>query len=236
MTGLTRKVDAEACCYPVRVASLDALLVKVIHSGRGYRHTYALRRNIAYNLQHIEFLDRCLMDLKLSSVLITQTWKTMIIVGCGIIESLLHFLIVARGLRKETEWEEEYVATGNPHKVAGKFIRIDSHVYARLSFPRAVEMTFDSMLKKAESKYLLGSDHSVYAALKRLRPMRNRVHLQEIGGQVDTDWNAFQYDDVSLMAEVIYKVFTSNIFHPSGEERAFFDYLCRYFEGAVSAD
>lgn len=228
MAKLTKVTESGGCWYPVSIAELDGLLIKVIRRGRGYRHTYALRRNIAYNLQHIEFLDRCLEDLKLSSVLVTQTWKTFIVVGCGIIESLLHFLLIARDVHSTIDWELKVIAPGNPKTVDGERIRVDSHIYRRLPSSKLKQMTFDAMLKKAERNKVLGSDHSVYASLKKLRQLRNKVHLQEIGHSTDTDWNAFQRPDVALMAKVVYKVFTSNIFQPSREERGYFAYLRSY--------
>ena len=55
---LVKKTEGAGPWCPVTIDDLDELLIKVIHSGRGYRHSYALRRNIAYNLQHVEYLDR----------------------------------------------------------------------------------------------------------------------------------------------------------------------------------
>ncbi len=226
--SLTKTTESAGPWYPVSIDRLDSLLEKAIYAGRGYRHTYALRRNIAYNLQHIEFLDRCLLDLKLSGVLERQTWKAIIIVGCGITESLLHFLLIANSAHSKTEWELVVIAPGNPKKMDGEIRKVDSHIYRKLPSPKLKEMTFDGMLKKAETRKVLGSSHDLYANLQRLRPLRNKVHLQEIGGAADTDWNAFNEEEVSAMAEVLYKVFTSNIFRPSAEEREYFGYLNRY--------
>jgi hypothetical protein len=56
-----------------------------------------LRRNLAYNLQFIEYLQQTLKELSLSAVLTTQTYKSYLIFAGGIVESLLYFLNVARG-------------------------------------------------------------------------------------------------------------------------------------------
>jgi len=47
-----------------------------------------LQKNIAYSLQHLEFIHRCGEDLNLTSVLWNQNAKTFIIVACSIIEAL----------------------------------------------------------------------------------------------------------------------------------------------------
>lgn len=212
---------------PTSVDRLAALLSNGITAG-GYPNVYALRRNIAYNLQHIEFLDQCLVDLKLTGVLITQTWKTGIIVGCGIIESVLHYLIVTTGNQSTTDWETKQEFTGANKTLEGKVYRIDSVIKEKLDVPKPVPMTFDAMIKKAESKRLLGNDHAVYAKLKRLRSLRNRVHLQEIAEPVDHDWNAFKVLDYKLMMQVLHAVFTGPTFAQSAEERRYFAYLERH--------
>ncbi len=161
--------------------------------------------------------------------MVTQTWKTFIIVGCGVVESLLDFLLVAHSLETTTEWTLVDVYSGNPKKTDdGRWLRIDSHVMEKLPKPVPTAMTFDQILKKAEKKKVLGSDHSIYAALKRLRPLRNRVHLQLINDSTDHDWNAFKIADFRFMAEVIHKVLTSPIFSPSAAEVQYFDYLLPY--------
>ena len=75
MTELVKKDESGAAWYPVSISRLEALLENVVYSGRGYDHSYALRKNLAYNLQYLEFQDRVLQDIKLSSVLWTQNQK-----------------------------------------------------------------------------------------------------------------------------------------------------------------
>lgn len=222
---LTRKHDAEAGWYPVAIHQYETLLENVICRGRGYTHVYALRKNIAYNLQYLEFLYRSLEDLKLSSVIEKQIWKNFIITGCGVIESILHFLLIAKKQQKTTVWELKFVISGQEKVIEGKHLRIDSSVYRKLSSPRNEQMTFDSMIKRAEKKKVLGGDHSIYARLNNLRRLRNRIHLQEIGSPLDTDWNVIGRQDFQIMTSVIKAVMTGSVFQPTAEQKAFFDYL-----------
>lgn len=154
----------------------------------------------------------------------------MVVVGCGIIESLLHYLLIADGSHASTEWELVGVAPGNPKNLDGEKRKVDSHIYRRIDPPRIEEMTFDSMLKKAERRRVLGREHNIYPVLKRLRPLRNKVHLQEIGDVTDTDWNAFNWSEACAMAQVLRRVFRSSVFSPTAEERRYFGYLDRYEE------
>jgi len=109
-----------------------------------------------------------------------------------------------------------------------KRTRIDCHVYKKLTTKKREEMSFDVMIRKAESKKILGSDHSIYAKLQYLRGLRNKVHLHVIDEPTDTDWNAFQHRHLCAMAQVLHYVFTGPIFRPSQQERGYFDYLVKY--------
>ena len=225
---LTKTTEDARTWYPTPIHDLDNLLIKSIHAGRGYRHSRALRSNISYSLQHIEFLHRCTLDIKLSGVLKKQTWKSMIVVGCGIVESLLDFLLVAKNAHSKTEWELVAVAPGNTKTLDGEKRKIDSHIYRKLPAFVPKPMSFDIMIEKAKSKKVLGSNNATYQALQKLRPLRNRVHLQIISSDSDTDWNAFSREDVCLIADVLHSIFTSNIFRPSNDEISYFDFLLEY--------
>lgn len=219
--------------YPTSIASLTDLLKKQIYQGTGFVHVDALRRNIAYNLQYLEFIHRCLEDLKLSSVILTQNIKMFIIVGCSIIESLLTFLLIKKGYYSQSEWKLNFIMPGQEKNWESEKRRIDCYVYKKLDKLKHQEMKFDSMLKKAESKKILGPDHGIYIKLNYLRKLRNKVHLQTIDDKKDTDWNAFHHRHICAMAQVIYSIFTSNIFRPSVVEKEYFSYLKKYLEEEI---
>ena len=90
---------------PTPISALDAYLQKFIPKGATIPNTCTLRKNIAYNLQYLQYLDQTLNEFKLTSVLVTQNWKVFIIAGTGIVEALLYYLLFSKGMYKETEWE-----------------------------------------------------------------------------------------------------------------------------------
>lgn len=227
---LAKISEKKSTWYPTSVENLNSLLEKVIYQGRGFVHVYALRKNISYNLQYLEFLDQILLDIKLSGVLTKQIYKNFVIVGCSIMESLLAYLLIKAGHYKMTNWELKNVIQGQEKNVEEERIRIDCHLYRKLKTKKRKKMDFDAMIKKAESKKILGSEHSIYAKLQYLRKLRNKVHLHIIDEPTDTDWNAFQLQHLRAMGQVIHSVFTSSIFKPSKKEQKYFNYLMRYFE------
>lgn len=228
MPKLALTGSQDATWYPVPVVRLVEFLEKVVVRGYGYGAVYALRRNIAYNLQYLEYLDRTLQDIKLSSVLTTQTWKTAIIVGCGIVESLLHYLLIKSDNHAKTEWELKVVMPGNTKKVDAEALKAEVHIWRKLSTPRITPMDFSSMIAKAQRHEVLGADTALYQELSRLRKLRNRVHLQVIDEPTDTDWNAFRLGDLEKVYEVLHAVLTGSMFNPSAAEREYFEYLRRF--------
>ena len=57
MSLILRKNEQGSSWYPVPVANYEKLLIKVIRRGFGYPHPYALRKNICYNLQYVEYVE-----------------------------------------------------------------------------------------------------------------------------------------------------------------------------------
>lgn len=229
MVDLVKTNETGRIWYPTSISQLDNLLIKVISSGHGYTHVYALRRNIAYNLQYIEFLHKTLSDIKLSSVLITQTWKAIILTGCGIMESFLYFLLVKKDAHSKTEWSLKIIMPGNQKNLDGVQSKLDGYLYTKLSAPKPIQMKFESIIHVAKSKRVLGSNPIIYTKLDNLRKLRNKVHLQAIDNPTDTDWNSFRKEDVIDMDEILYNTFTSTIFYPSTKEKGYFQYLHDYF-------
>ncbi len=229
MSELIKTDENGVTWYPVSISRLETLIEKVVYHGQGYDHSKALRKNLAYNLQYMEFQDRVLQDIKLSSVLYTQSIKTMVLVGSGIVESLLHFLLIINDVHSTTEWKEKSVFKGNQKKLDGKYVRIDSVLYEKLASKQLKHMTFDAMIKCAKSNKILGSRPVIYEKLETLRSLRNKVHLQVINNPTDTDWYSFNSSDLSDVCKVVYTMLTSSLFSPTTTERTYFHYLRRNF-------
>ncbi|SGY89625.1 hypothetical protein [Moritella viscosa] len=229
MSELSRVGEDQVTWYPCPIGRLESVLKKVLYTNRGYEHVYALRKNIAYNLQYIQFQDKVLQELKLSSVISTQTIKTIVLVGCSIIESLLHFLLIVNGYHTKTDWVEKISFKGNQKKLDGEVVRVDTVIYKKLPEEKLKHMSFDAMIKCAKSKHIFGSNKAIYEKLESLRNLRNKVHLQVINNPNDTDWNTFNNLDLSDVCKVLYDIFTSSLFEVTEKEEQCFRYLRRNF-------
>ena len=66
---------------------------------------YAIFSNVAYNLQYLEFLNKSLEELYLSSVIRSQLIKTFTLTSSQIIECLLHIKLIELKVDENEIWE-----------------------------------------------------------------------------------------------------------------------------------
>jgi hypothetical protein len=167
-----------------------------------------IRSNFAYSMQWIEYLEKQLSELKLSSVVEKMLYKSYIVTGMGIIESLFVFILRLNNKWKQSEWTEYASTKSNVKSIAGKPTRIDIMLNEQVE-KYDLPMDLDSMIKTIEKSNLLTLDHAAYPALKKLRELRNRVHLQIGDSSYDHDYTNFRIDDLQMMRRILYHILTT---------------------------
>lgn len=196
MKKICRECKNDGKWLPTSIPSLETYLSKFIKANSGVPNVVGLKKNIAYNLQYLQFQWQVLDEFKLTSVICTQTWKIFIVVGTSIVEALLYYLLTSKGLQKTTEWEQ-IGSTGNELDIDGEKHKIENVLYRKLQTPILQDMTLDVMIKKAGAKKLLGNNHEIYKKLNHLRKVRNRIHIHAIDEDYDTDW--FKINNVTCL-------------------------------------
>lgn len=84
----------------------NEILAKYIGEPIDQEHSlYPVFSNIAYNLQYLEYLNKCFDDLYLTSVLRSQNVKMFLLTTTQIIECLLYVRLTEAGVNKEDIWE-----------------------------------------------------------------------------------------------------------------------------------
>ena len=202
--------------YPISVSDLEGHLQQVITPISGYsaKECRGLRKNIAYSLQQIEFIDRCLKDLAISAVISTLNQKTSIIICCSIIEALFFYLLRKQGRAAKTEWLSKSRISGQPFRDAcGATRKIDCEIFEKVSPEVFEEMSFDTMCKRVEDKKLVHlSNDLFYKKLPYLRRLRNRVHIHILKDDSDTDYISITTTDYNLARKTLYLLLTSSLF------------------------
>ncbi|TKB69564.1 MAG: hypothetical protein E8D47_00025 [Nitrospira sp.] len=103
--SLRSGTDHRTRWYPVSIDRWNEVLNCFSYDGNQILPDKDIRKNIAYNLQYLEYLEQTIEELSLSAVLMRQTYKSYIIVAIGVVESLLYFLNTAAG-GKEKNFSE----------------------------------------------------------------------------------------------------------------------------------
>ena len=224
MKKICQTCQSDGKWLPTSVLNLENYLAKFIKSGEGVPNVSGLRKNIAYNLQYLQFQRQVLQEFNVTQVILTQVWKIHIVVGTGIVEALLYYLLASKGLHKTTEWEQ-VASTSNETKIDGSIHRIENIVYKKLGNPAPQEMNLDFMIKKAEKNKLLGTGQEIYKKLNYLRKLRNRIHIHALNEEYDTDWWKINKNEVDTVRLVLYSFMTSSLFSPTNEEKSLFEFL-----------
>jgi hypothetical protein len=212
--------------YPAPIHYLEGHLCVLIKPNNYFQEnqTKPLKKNIAYSLQYVEFLDQLLKDVKLSSVLETQNIKSFVVYGASIIEALFYYIVISNGQGAQTEWKSSKKLKSNQYEVKGDRFYNETELLIKVSPPIMIEMKFDQMCKKVESKKLIGDVGGLYTEISRIRKLRNRIHIQGIEHSTDTDWWTFNKDEFQLMRRVLHGILVSPLFL-SSSHHAIFDYL-----------
>lgn len=167
-----------------------------------------LNSNFAYSMQYLEYIEKQLAELNLSNVLLTMLYKSYIITGMGIVELLFVYILKSTGNWNQTEWHEIDTFKSNPINNNGNSYKTETILYKKVPL-HDMRMDLDSMIKRIEKKSILTLDHSAFPALKKLRELRNKVHLQVGEDAYDHDYNKFGFDEMQMMRRILYMVLTA---------------------------
>ena len=83
--------------YPIYVHIWEPVLSQIKFRSEKLLDSYEIRRNLAYNLQYLEYLQQTLQELSLSAVLEKLTYKTYIVTAIGIVECIFFHIVKASG-------------------------------------------------------------------------------------------------------------------------------------------
>ena len=81
MANICTKCNPNERWFPTPISKFELYLMKFFKSGVDVPNITGIRKNIAYNLQYLQFQVQLLSEFKVTQVILTQTWKVFIIVG-----------------------------------------------------------------------------------------------------------------------------------------------------------
>jgi hypothetical protein len=217
--------------YPASIQSFDNHLSFLISVNDFFdaSQAYPIKKNISYSLQYIEFLNRVLKDISLSTVLLTQNIKSFVVHGAAVLEAIFNFLVVSKGYGNKVTWQKVNTHGSPEYSLNGIKYKNETNIMTKLEEPVKAQMTFDQLAKKVESKKLLGGSFASYSKIKPIRQLRNKIHIHDSDHLTDTDWNNFNDSEFKLVSNVLYQVLTSEVFVGSNHFERF-----AYLDTAIS--
>lgn len=202
----------EKCCnaeerwYPTSVDVFRNGFIAMSSDAEGF---HPLVDNLAYNLQYLQFLEKEIQELNVSSVIYSMLVKTYVITGMGIVEGIFSYVIKSNGWWKTNDEEEVLSSTSEITDKKGITYRIRTIVNKKVA-PVNDKMNFDDMIKCLKHHHkALSVDHLLYPQIDRVRDLRNRVHLQKGNNEKDHDYNAFDYIVKKEMRNILYELLCS---------------------------
>jgi len=191
--------------YPTSIVQYK-LSIKLDNRAGNYD---ALKSNLAYSLQYLEFLEKEFAELNVSSVVYIMLVKTYVITGMSILEGLFSNIVKANGWWKTFDLESLGTVQANEKCFAGNDYVVKTEILRKVP-PFTLQMNLDEFIKILSRHHqALQVDHLVYPALKRLKELRNRIHLQKNEDQYDHDYNAFDFRVKKEMGAILYCILTS---------------------------
>ena len=173
-----------------------------------------VRKNIAYSLQYLEFLQLELDEMDLHSIVTTQIQKSYIITAMGIVEAIFLHLVKSNGFANKEEWQECKPIHTNVTLENGEEKKYIITPVIKLKKPVDSEMDFEYLINRVQEKKLLKISNNVFPYIKGLKKIRNKVHLQIVKHENDTDYTAISFYDLWLMKYLLYVILRNEVFDP----------------------
>ena len=201
--------------YPNSINQLEDHLLCLISKNSYFTKEKAkgIRKNISYSLQYIEFLYRVINDIKMSSVIHKQNMKSFLIHGTAVIEAIANFVVISQGYGKTTIWKSLTKNHSVEYTLNSVSYKNEVEIFEKLESKVSTSMTFDTLIKKVESKKLFGSSFPIYSKIKPLRQLRNKIHIHDSENSGDTDWYNFNRKEYELIREVLFEILRSDLFN-----------------------
>ena len=171
----------------------------------------ALRKNLSYSMQYLEFLEKEMAELNVSDVIYTMLVKTYVITGMSVLEGLFTNIIRTNGWWKTSSLDSLGTTKANETKFGEDKYVVRTEILKKVP-DYNLRMDLDGMITVLDNHHkALKVDHLVYPALQRLRKLRNRVHLQISESNTDHDYNVFDFRVKYEMKSILYEILTSEM-------------------------
>lgn len=185
--------------YPIFVDDINGMFN--VDYKQDFDFAYKIGKNLSYNFQYLEFLQKQLYELRLSEILRKMTYKNYVITALSIIETIFAFLVKKNGFWRMNEWKEMPKKKSETHKENGKLIRAVTTQYENVKTFEDM-MDFSDLIQIVRDRKLIELENNNWKVLMYLKKLRNRVHIR-ITKNVSTEYNDFSERDYLLSKAIL---------------------------------
>lgn len=180
--------------------------VKEIFESFSFDSTTVSKKNIAYNIQYLQFLSKNIDEVETTTVLYRMRYKTFIIVSMSIIEAVFIALLEERNLIPYEEWKD-----GKHHKKQVDDDTIEVSFIRKRIDKKKKKISFDEAIHLIKSNNLLDLTEAHYHLLDFLKDMRNHIHLNKAQELFNSDYNMNNDGSYILIRSLFYKIMSNKI-------------------------
>lgn len=174
------------------------------------QENYILLKNICYNMQYLEFLNKELNELELSAVLRPMTIKYFVITGMSILEGIFTYIVKSNGYWKTIKEKSIGQTESNSANINGQTYKIVTQFIQPVEEHPAKEMKMAQLIKILNKHHqILKIDHNIYRNLEDIKNLRNCIHLTASINNAKTDYSLFTDEIKDNMSSILYNILTS---------------------------
>ena len=145
-----------------------------------------LKKNLAYNIQYLQFLSKNIEEEETTTVLYRMRYKTFIVTCMSIIEAVFIALLDERNLIPIISWKD------GEHKHRLIDDNTDEIYFKRKKAnPRKKIISLDEATNLIEKNNILKDKSDYSSAIRLLRDLRNHLHLNKAQELSNSDYNNF---------------------------------------------
>ena len=146
-----------------------------------------LKKNLAYNIQYLEYLAKNIKEEETTSVLYSIRYKMFIIISMAMLEAVFIALLDERNLIPYEEWKD-----GTHHKKIISEDRIEVSFNRHRVKPYKKKVKFDEALCLIKKNKILDLNEDSIHIIKELQNLRNHLHLDKAQYPLESDY--FKFD------------------------------------------
>ncbi len=165
-----------------------------------------LKKNLAYNIQYLQYLSKNIDEEKTTSVLYMMRYKTFVVTSISVIEAIFIILLNERNLIPVVEWKD---GTHHHKDIDDNTIEV-SFKRKRVS-PQKKKIKFDESIHLMKSNEVLKSTDPMYSVIRVLQDLRNRLHLDKADQLMDSDYNSFGEGTYKITKLILYNILNNEI-------------------------